>query len=307
MTAETTISIVITCYSEGAALEEAVASAETQQDQNFELLVVNDASVDEETNRLCRQLEKEERARVVWRKSNGGLSAARNTGYEHMSGEICIPLDADDVLPDNCVGTVRNAFHADPSIGYLFGNYKKVIVETGEEQLVDCSELTTKNGFMAAEKCLSNWFLLGVSPCRKSTWEKVSGFDQEFSYGGQDVDFWMKVFKEFIPGRYVESCIYIWKKSAKGMNAKRKGIPLNKLDIIEKNLSTFDAYGLGTLARTRLMRGHLLFGRANRSKRYARQLLRDRCFGPTQVMVATLPFWISKKLFGLQRNRQPAR
>jgi glycosyltransferase involved in cell wall biosynthesis len=296
------ISVVVTCHSEGVLLENAIKSAENQSDKDFELLVVNDASTDEVTNRLCREFEKNKRARILWRENNGGLSAARNTGFESMSGNICVPLDGDDLLPPHCISTVRDSFSRNPTAGYIFGNYRRVSVEDGSEQLIECSELVSETGFMDPAKCLMNWILYGGSPCKRTTWEEVGGYDQDFSYGGQDVDFWLKVFRKKIPGWYVNENIYIWNRSANGMNAKRRRDPSNKLHIIEKNIDTFDAFGLGKVARTNLVKGHLLHGSDASAKRFARQLMSGGDRSSYALIVSILPIGFSKALYLLKRK-----
>jgi GT2 family glycosyltransferase len=300
---EPTISIVITCYREGRLLERAIESVERQTDRDFEVLVVNDASTDEETNRVCRSLEGDGRARVVWREENGGLSAARNSGYEHMRGDVCMPLDADDTLPPDCVGIVREVFASNPRAGFVFGNYVVRAADTGEEQVVDCSVLASNEAQMEPRKCLRNWKLLGVSPCRKSTWGTVGGFDEEFSYGGQDVDFWMKVFRSSIPGAYVGHTLYTWFRDSAGMNARRTSELLNKANIMEKNLATFDAFELGEFARRSLMKAHLLHGNPGKARQFARELIRKRDRSLAVMSVVFLPARLSKSLYRLRKAR----
>ena len=87
-----TISVVITCYKEGDLLRRAFASLESQSDKDFDIVIVNDASPDETTNTVCRELGEKPRVQVIWRTANGGLSAARNSGYEAMTGDTYVAL-----------------------------------------------------------------------------------------------------------------------------------------------------------------------------------------------------------------------
>jgi len=68
-------------------------------------------------------LKQEKKARIIWYKKNGGLSAARNSGYEAMRGDICAPLDADDTLPQGAIAAIRKGFRENPEVDFVFGNY----------------------------------------------------------------------------------------------------------------------------------------------------------------------------------------
>ena len=291
------VSVVITCYTEGDALLRAVNSCKRQTVSNFELLIINDASPCDQTNRICKQLEEKQIAGVIWRKENEGLSAARNTGYEEMSGEVCVPLDADDELPDDCIHIIQDIFSCESGIGFVFGNYRRINVDDGSSMIVDCSSLSSSSGHLDPKKCLEHWILYGGSPCRKTTWQAVGGYDQDFSYGGQDVDFWMKVFKEGISGHYINSTIYHWYRSSGGMNARRSGNVENRLGIVEKNMETYDVLGLRIEGRKKLMKGYLLAGKYTKAKKYARQLLRMKMVSLPILLVAILPGGISRKCY----------
>ena len=88
-----TLSVVITCYREGKLLLEAVDSILEQTYIPQEIIVVNDASSDKETNQVCQELEKNPLITLVWRNKNGGPSIARNNGFQIAQGEILVPLD----------------------------------------------------------------------------------------------------------------------------------------------------------------------------------------------------------------------
>ena len=85
----TGITVVVSCFKEGELLRRAIESLSRQSDRDFETVVVNDAATDQATNAVCRELESEGRARMIWRERNGGLSAARNTGYEEIGRASC--------------------------------------------------------------------------------------------------------------------------------------------------------------------------------------------------------------------------
>ena len=93
-------SIIIPVYNVAAYIEESLESVLHQTYRNLEILLIDDGSTDG-SEKICDEYEKRDsRIRVV-HQENRGLSAARNTGLNMMSGDAVAFLDSDDALmPD---------------------------------------------------------------------------------------------------------------------------------------------------------------------------------------------------------------
>ncbi len=91
-----TVSVIIPSYNRAWTLKEAVESVLSQDVGDFELIVVDDGSTDD-TPSLLRSYPQ---ALVVAQKRRG-VSAARNAGIRHASGQYIAFLDSDDLwLPE---------------------------------------------------------------------------------------------------------------------------------------------------------------------------------------------------------------
>ncbi|NVK13351.1 MAG: glycosyltransferase family 2 protein [Rhodobacteraceae bacterium] len=88
------ISCVMTAFSEGALMRQSVASVLNQTHADLELVIVDDGA-NAETKAVLAELD-DPRVKLV-EQSNDGLSAARNRGLRHCSGDYVCFLDADDV------------------------------------------------------------------------------------------------------------------------------------------------------------------------------------------------------------------
>ncbi len=298
------LSVVITCYSEGELILRAVESLEKQTDRNFEIVIVNDASKDAATNQVCKDLELKKKAKVVWRKQNGGLSAARNSGCEFMQGNVCIPLDADDTLPVSAVGAIRDAFLRKPNIDFVFGNYRRIDIEECKDRIVDCSSLCGKDLFLnphpLAEK---DWVFYGGSPFKKSLWKRLGGFLAEFSYDAQDMDFWMRAFISGAKGLYLKDVLYEWRRSNTGMN---QNVPAERWRAVTvKNKIFFDIFG-SLKVREKRLNQYLKQNDMVSAKRTAGSLLREKKVNiktlavflfPSIILRAVMPFLIQARAF----------
>ncbi len=88
------VSIVLPVYNASATLPAALQSLKQQTFDDFEVIVVDDASPDD--SRAIAQADGDPRIRVIARETNGGPGAARNVGFDAALGRWITLLDADD-------------------------------------------------------------------------------------------------------------------------------------------------------------------------------------------------------------------
>ncbi len=112
------VSIIIPCYNYGQYLDEAVQSVLAQTYQDFEIIIVNDGSTDELTNKLLATYNKPKT--TVLSQTNKGLGAARNSGIKVSSGEYIVCLDADDSLHSDFLNKTIPILDADYKHEYGF-------------------------------------------------------------------------------------------------------------------------------------------------------------------------------------------
>lgn len=121
------ISVIIPVYNVEDYLDPCLASIVAQTYSNLEIIVVDDGSTDGSGAIGDRWAERDSRIRVI-HQDNGGLSAARNTGLDAMSGKLVIMVDSDDVLHPEAIKillTTLQEYNADvviPEFKSFYGN-----------------------------------------------------------------------------------------------------------------------------------------------------------------------------------------
>ncbi|HFI2437526.1 TPA: glycosyltransferase family 2 protein [Streptococcus suis] len=92
-------SIVIPVYNAEVYLTEAIESVLSQTYQDFELILVNDASTDQ-SETICQEFvaSHQDKIRLYSHTENKGLLLTRATGMAEVRGQYCLCMDADDVL-----------------------------------------------------------------------------------------------------------------------------------------------------------------------------------------------------------------
>ena len=94
--AQPRVSVIIPAYRTAPTLERAVRSVLEQDEQNFEIVIVEDYSGDD-TLEVARRLAAEDsRIRVIALPQNGGQARALNLGIGEALGQWIATLDADD-------------------------------------------------------------------------------------------------------------------------------------------------------------------------------------------------------------------
>lgn len=91
------ISVIVPCYNQAVFLEDCISSLINQTYQNWECILVNDGSSDDTEEKAIEWQKRDSRIKYV-KKTNGGLSSARNTGIQNASGNFIQFLDCDDFL-----------------------------------------------------------------------------------------------------------------------------------------------------------------------------------------------------------------
>jgi predicted O-linked N-acetylglucosamine transferase (SPINDLY family) len=106
MAADCCVTVVIPCYNAAQYLSVAVRSVIAQDEPSTEIIIVDDASVDD-TAALALALARDlSSIRVIRLPVNSGVARARNAGLKEASGKYICFLDADDQYAPGFFGTV---------------------------------------------------------------------------------------------------------------------------------------------------------------------------------------------------------
>lgn len=175
------VTVVIPCYNHGAFLDEAVDSVLAQSFEDFEIIVVDDGSTDQETVRLLEGYKRPKT--TVIHTANSGVSSARNTGIRHAGGIYILPLDADDRIAPTYLEKAVALLDARPEVG---------IVYCDEEMFGEREGVWDLPEYDPVAELFDN-LIHPAAFFRKSDWEKVGGYSSKFIYGWEDWDFWVSM------------------------------------------------------------------------------------------------------------------
>ena len=115
-----TVSIIIRTFNRAHSIAEAIHSALQQTHQDFELIVVDDASTDSTTD-VIRSF-RDSRIRVLRHDANRGVGAACNTGIRAATGDLIAWLDSDDIWRTDKLAAQVDFLCRNPEVAAVFSD-----------------------------------------------------------------------------------------------------------------------------------------------------------------------------------------
>jgi glycosyltransferase involved in cell wall biosynthesis len=190
-----TFSIVIAAHNAARTLPATIRSVLSQTRRDFEIVVVDDGSVDD-TERALRRTTDDSRV-VYLRQQNLGPAAARNTGIERSRGEYVCLLDSDDLWLPGYLQGMADALADDPTAALAY---------TDAWRLDDETRRIFRRTIMASQKppvppptdpealfgaLLERNFVYTSTTIRRSTLGEVGGF--RTLTRSEDYELWLRM------------------------------------------------------------------------------------------------------------------
>ncbi|MGG0464509.1 glycosyltransferase family 2 protein [Priestia aryabhattai] len=127
------VSIVVAAYNVEKYISRCINSLLNQTLEEIEILVINDGSKDNTVSVVDTIQKSDSRVKLITQ-SNGGLSAARNTGIDNAKGEFIAFLDGDDYVESNMYEMLYNQMVKEEADLSICNFYKVWENEKFEEQ-----------------------------------------------------------------------------------------------------------------------------------------------------------------------------
>lgn len=183
MTRPPKVSVIIPAYNAADTIGRAIRSALDQSLQDFEIIVIDDASTDE-TAGVVRGIA-DPRIRLVSHEKNRGEYGARNSGVSTARGEYIAWLDADDEwLPGKLAEQVafldrEKDFDAACVSYYYHRSKSRENEEEAPYEIVEPEDTSVKELLMGCDVSQGTTLLV-----RRAAVEEVGPFDEAFTRSG---------------------------------------------------------------------------------------------------------------------------
>lgn len=122
-----TVSVILPTYNRAHLLERAIQSVLDQTYPDFEIIVVDDASIDNTVNIIKGIIN--ERIRYIRHEKNKGAAAARNTGIKLAKGKYIAFQDSDDEwLRDKLEKQIKIFETVSPEVGVVYTSDISILI-----------------------------------------------------------------------------------------------------------------------------------------------------------------------------------
>jgi hypothetical protein len=181
------VSVILPAYNAALTLGETLASLSAQTMTAWEAIIVDDGSTDRTADRAAAFAAKDPRFHLI-RQTNGGVSAARNTGITAARADWLVFLDADDwIAPDHLERLTRER-HIQPQPDLIHCDSARVMPD-GRQRRPDLGPRHADPFATAARHCP---FTIHACLVRKATVVEAGSFDTGL-VACEDWDLWQRI------------------------------------------------------------------------------------------------------------------
>ena len=178
------VEAVVTSFNQGTMIMEAVRSLCEQTTPPARVILVDDGSTDQESLEVLKKVETTFSKHLpITRKSNGGVSAARNTGIARTKAPLVLVLDGDDKLEPSYIEKVSQLLRDNSSM-VAASSWMRTF---GVLNAVVCPCGGGLKAFLSKNCCAATHMM------RRKHWEKCGGYDESMRSGFEDWDFFLSM------------------------------------------------------------------------------------------------------------------
>ncbi len=208
LTVSPLISVLVPVYNVKAeALTACIDSVLKQSYQNWELILVDDASTDPSVRPVLEKMSHDKRVVTEFRRKNGGISKCTNTALSIAKGEYIAFLDCDDLLAKDALYEVVKRISDDPEIDMLYSDEDKI----SEDGTIRKSPHFKPE--WSPDTLLSHMYTGHLGVFRRSIADEIGGLRSEYD-GSQDYDFVLRFTEKTDRISHISRILYHWRESA---------------------------------------------------------------------------------------------
>jgi glycosyltransferase involved in cell wall biosynthesis len=186
------VSVIIPTHNRAQFLRSAIGSVLKQTYQDFEIIVVDDAS-DDNTQEVVTSFDGWH-IKYVRHEVNKGDAGSRNTGILISTGRYVAFLDDDDEwLPEKLQAQVGLLEASPAKVGGVYTGLFKVNKTTGKIVAISIPE---KRGDLFQEMFIESPIVTSCVVLRRQCFDKVGLFDEQIPYNN-DYDMWIRIAEQF--------------------------------------------------------------------------------------------------------------
>jgi GT2 family glycosyltransferase len=206
------VSVLLPVRDAAPWLDDCLASLARQTLVDFEVVAVDDGSVDDSGAILDRWAARDRRFSVVHQPPRG-LVPALNRGLDHCRGELVARMDADDVSHPRRLELQTGLLAALPGIGVvscLVRHFPSRVVAEGFRLYEEWLNSLADHGGMARERFIESPLAHPSAMVRREVLEAAGGWHD--TGWPEDYDLWLRLFEAGVGFAKVARPLFFWRE-----------------------------------------------------------------------------------------------
>ena len=197
------VSVIIPTYNRALLLQKAIQSVLDQTFQDFEIIVVNNYSIDN-TIEVVRSFN-DKRIKIINIRNEGIIARSRNRGLKESQGNYIAFLDSDDLwLPEKLEKQVE-LLDSNKELGLVYSDSYIIDEEDNFEKNTYSQNFKPFRGNVLNELLYNNFIPLLTAIIRKEVLNKVGVFNPKYKIA-QDHDLFLRI-AEYYPVDFIEQSL----------------------------------------------------------------------------------------------------
>lgn len=180
-------------HNEQASVEQAVNSVIAQTFEQWELIIIDDASDDETASIIQSWCQRDQRIRLLRNPRNLGLAASLNIGWQAARYDLIARLDGDDCMLPQRLEHQADRFRCTPEIDVL-GTAAHLIDSQGND--LGIARRPAEHAELCSQIYRNTPFIHPSVMMRRSFLQRTGGYDATLRRS-QDYDLWLRGKSEF--------------------------------------------------------------------------------------------------------------
>lgn len=208
-------SILIANYNNGKYFKDCYNSLINQTNENWEAIIVDDASTDDSVEIIQSLTKNDPRFKIYHNSINQGCGFTKRECMKYANGEICAYLDPDDAIYPEAIEKIIQEF-----------TYQNDIVASYSQMML-CNDSLVPDKVFASTKQIYNDRYFFNCPIqfahffafKKEIYLKTSGINPELK-SAVDQDLYLKIL-EYGDVKYIKEPLYFYRLHAKGISQQK--------------------------------------------------------------------------------------
>jgi glycosyltransferase involved in cell wall biosynthesis len=198
---EPLVSIILPVYNGARFLSESIRSCLDQTYQNWELIIVDDASTDETSIIIQQFAATDSRIKTLRHERNFRQPTAVNNGFAIAQGKYLTWTSDDNIYRSYAIQRMVEALERErPEVGFIYANYMSIDENCIEQGLIEAKEAVS----LLQENAIGPCFLY-----RRAVYEKVGNYGTKYPLV-LDYDYWLRLSLHF-EFKHIDEDLYLYR------------------------------------------------------------------------------------------------